>query len=141
MSAGHVPRFRGTMSVRAVLPVWLFFCVALAVHPAFAQTTFGALSNFDVFNETGEVTHGFEIELDGIAKTSVTYTFGGTYLRYGTPIVTESGGNVFVRYESPYDPVNKVFTQGTPLAPAVITPTNGHACFTGGTGNYLTAGC
>ena len=140
MRAAHVRSPRG-LWLHTGLPVWLFLCVVLAVHPAFAQTTFGALSNFDVFNETGQECHGFEIELEGITKADVSYTFGGTYLRYGTPLVTESGGKVFVRYESPYDPVAGKFTQATPMAPAVITPTDGHSCFTGGTGNYLTSGC
>jgi hypothetical protein len=61
------------------MQVWLLLCVVLAVHPAFAQTTFGALSNFDGFNETGQETHGFEIELEGITQADVSYTFGGTY--------------------------------------------------------------
>ena len=33
------------------------------------------------------------------------------------------------------------FTETTILAPAVITPTNGHACWTGGSGIYATGGC
>src|ERR1043165_9968223 len=43
---------------------------------AAAGTQFGTISNFDVFNDTGQVTEGFEIELDGIASTDITYTFG-----------------------------------------------------------------
>ena len=40
------------------------------VNPAASQTPalFGTLSNFDVFNDTGQETHGFEIELDGITS-------------------------------------------------------------------------
>ena len=34
-----------------------------AAGPAWAQATYGTLSNFDVFNDTGEDCHGFEIEL------------------------------------------------------------------------------
>jgi hypothetical protein len=112
-----------------------------AVRAAFAQTVFGELSNFDVFNDTGEETHGFEIELDGIASGDVSFTFGSPYQRYGDPSVVEFAGGVYVRYESPYDPVAQTFTATTPRAPSVITPTLGHACWTGGSADYLTSGC
>lgn len=107
-----------------------------------ASTSFGTLSNFDVFNDTGEVAHGFEIELDGITSADITYKFGAPYERYGNPVVTDFPGGVYVRYESPYDAGTGTFTQGTPLPPSPITPTGGHACWTGGMGaNYATAGC
>lgn len=114
---------------------------ALAASAAFAQTTFGTLSNFDVFNDTGQECHGFEIELDGISSADVSFTFGSPYQRYGNPTVVDFAGGVYVRYESPYDSGNHVFTQTTPMAPSVISPTDGHACWTGGSGNYLTSGC
>ena len=128
---------------------WAMPCVVLAVlalswtavESARAQTTFGTLSNFDVFNDTGQECHGFEIELDGIASADVSYTFGSPYQRYGNPTVVDFSGGVYVRYESPYDAANQVFTAATPLAPSVITPTGGHACWTGGSADYLTSGC
>jgi hypothetical protein len=101
-------------------------CVAL--RAAVGQTTYGELSNFDVFNNTGQECHGFEIELDGVSSSDVSFTFGAPYQRYGNPSVLDFAGGVYVRYESPYDQVNHVFTQATPMAPSVITPTNGHAC-------------
>ena len=113
----------------------------LASRAAFAQATYGTMSNFDVFNDTGQECHGFEIELDGLSSKDVTFTFGSPYQRYGNPTVADlpGGGGVSIRYESPY--VNNAFTQATPTAPAVITPTDGHACWTGGSANYLTSGC
>jgi hypothetical protein len=99
------------------------------------------LSNFDVFNTTGQECHGFEIELDGVSSADVSFTFGSPYQRYGDPTKVDFAGGVYIRYESPYDAVNHVFTQATPLAPSVITPTGGHACWTGGSANYLTSGC
>ena len=102
---------------------------------------FGSLSNFDVFNDTGQECHGFEIELDGLTSADITYTFGEPYERYGNPTVVEFAGGVYVRYASPYDAANQKFTQATPLAPNPITPTGGHACWTGGSGDYLTSGC
>ena len=127
--------------LREAMQVAMLVTALIVVRSASAQTTFGTLSNFDVFNDTGTECHGFEIELDGISADKVVYTFGGTYERYGNPIVTNFAGGTFVRYESPWDAVNMKFTETTLLAPAVITPTNGHACWTGGSGIYATGGC
>jgi hypothetical protein len=113
----------------------------LFIRSAAAQTTYGALSNFDVFNQTGQECHGFEIELDGVSSADISFTFGTPYERYGDPKLVDFAGGVYVRYESPYDPASQTFTQATPQAPSVITPTDGHACWTGGSGNYLTSGC
>ena len=132
---------RSRVATRRMLGIVVGAIVALCARPVVASTTFGSLSNFDVFNDTGQDCHGFEIELDGVSSADVSYTFGAPYERYGNPKLVDFPGGVFVRYESPYDPVAQAFTQATPQAPAVITPTDGHACWTGGSGNYLTAGC
>ena len=119
----------------------------MAPLSASAQTTFGALSNFDVVNDTGGDCHGFEIELDGISSQDVTYTFGAPYERYGDPEIVnspDSQGNprVFVRYKSTWDPSTQRFVQATPVAPSPFTATDGHACYLGGPiGNYETSGC
>lgn len=131
---------RRSLRIRYLAAALLLASASMA-GSAMAQTTFGSLSNFDVFNDTGEDCHGFEIELEGVTSADVTYTFGSPYQRYGNPQVVDYPGGVYVRYESAYDDVNHVFTATTPQAPAVITPTNGHACWTGGSGNYLTSGC
>jgi hypothetical protein len=138
--AGGRPRSRLS---RGVTPVALL-ALSLALYgPAFAQTTYGTLSNFDVFNDTGEDCHGFEIELEDVSSVDVSYTFGAPYERYGNPTVEDdpAGARVFVRYRSSWDPATQTFTATTPMAPAVITPTNGHSCWTGGSGSYLTSGC
>jgi hypothetical protein len=57
----------------------LLLLMSLVVLRSAAAQTFGTLSNFDVFNDTGTECHGFEIELDGIPADKVVYTFGGTY--------------------------------------------------------------
>ena len=68
-----------------------------APAPASAEVQFGTLSNFDVFNDTGEETHGFEIELDGISSSDISYTFGAPYqYRYGTPKLENFAGGVYV---------------------------------------------
>jgi len=122
------------------LPLALLAFMAPAT--ASAEVQYGTLSNFDVFNDTGEETHGFEIELDGVSSSDISYTFGAPYqARYGTPTIENFAGGVYVRYASPYDGATKEFTQGTPLAPTPITPTAGHQCWTGGSINYFTSGC
>lgn len=124
----------------------LFFLLKLmfGTFPLAAQTTiFGSLANFDVFNDTGQVTEGFEIEIDGVQAANIGYTFGGTYIRYGNPTVVPFTGGVYVRYMAPWDPVSQQFTTGTPLPPLPITPTAGHACYNGfmGQAAYLASGC
>ncbi|MCP5519820.1 MAG: putative Ig domain-containing protein [Verrucomicrobiales bacterium] len=94
-------------------------------------SAYGSLSNFDVVNDTGDRCYGFEIELEDIHSTDITYTYN--YNHYGAPRITEDSSDpshprTFVRYEArrnadgsyasftnPQDPLN-------PLA-----PTNGHA--------------
>ena len=54
---------RGRTSTGSRWQVLALYVAALLVgRGAAAQTTLGALSNFDVFNDTGEESHGFEIE-------------------------------------------------------------------------------
>lgn len=101
---------------------------------ALAQNTFGSLSNFDVFNDTGQETNGFEIELDDISSTDVVYKFGGTNEQYNDPVVQDFNNGVTkgvkVRYQSPY--VSGQFTIKTLKAQTPITATAGHACWRGG---------
>jgi hypothetical protein len=138
MNISHLTQLRNS---RRTLPCALVVLLCLASRSVLAQTTYGTLSNFDVFNDTGQECHGFEIELDGVSRADVPYTFGSPYQRYGDAKVVDFAGGVYVRYESPYDTVNHVFTQTTPKAPSVVTPTDGHACWTGGSADYLTKGC
>jgi hypothetical protein len=72
----------------------------------------------------------------------VLYTFGAPWNRYGDPVKVDFPGGVHVRYLSPYDPAIGKFTTSTPMAPAVITPTDGHSCFSAAMGGaYDTSGC
>lgn len=66
------------MTRRFAIFVALLATALLAARPAPAQT-FGALSNFDVFNDTGQECHGFEIELDASRpRTSSIRSVGRT---------------------------------------------------------------
>src|SRR4029077_15265300 len=82
-------RFFDKFSVtRKVLGSSALLLAALLIAPAASQaqttlTMFGALSNFDVLNDTGQDAHGFEIEMDGISSAQVLYYFSAT--RYGGP--------------------------------------------------------
>ena len=106
-----------------------------------ATTMYGTLSNFDVVNNTGGPTEGFEIQIEGVTPQDITYTFGASYIRYGNPTVVPYPGGVYVRYMSPWDPAAQRFTTATP--PAVnFPPTLGHLCYTGALGSaYPTSGC
>ena len=91
-----------------------------------AQTTlFGAPSNFDVYNDTGQDAYGFEIEMQGISRADLTAVWGSS--RFPYTIVTIPGG-VVVHYASPY--VNSQYTIRTVIPPN-FNPTLGHSCVVG----------
>jgi hypothetical protein len=103
---------------------------AFTATPAIASTSYGDLNNFDVFNDTGTDCHGFEIELDDVHSTDITYTYD--YNHYGTPKITEDNSDaahpkVFVRYAATFDATSgySAYT-AIPLAPPAAT--DGHQC-------------
>ncbi len=68
-----------------------------------ASPVVGTLANFDVVNDTGSPTHGFEIEVEGVDREDVSFTFGGPYSRYGDPeLIVEPGAisKVVVQYRN-----------------------------------------
>lgn len=77
-----------TAARRAALSIATLLLMTPFASQAQAQSAvlFGALANFDILNDTGQVTYGFEIELDGISSV------GGTYWgnRYGQPAIVPS---------------------------------------------------
>lgn len=125
---------------------WFSTLCALAALILFAgqsfATGFGTLSNFDVVNDTPGPCHGFEIELEDIYTSDVPYTFGGSYIRYGTPEVLDTTVDpahprVLVRYRH----WNGSQWEATPVAPPNVTP-RGHDCYSNGPiGNYQDSGC
>jgi uncharacterized repeat protein (TIGR02543 family) len=116
-------------------------CVILASSLcASAQTTatmFGALANFDVLNDQGKETYGFEIEIHGINSSDIGGTF--SWNRYGSPQIVPFTGGVYVRYMAKWDAARQLFNTATPIA-VNMTPTMGHQCVMG-TLNYDTSGC
>jgi len=130
-----------------------FGLILLVCHtpPSLSQTLVGTLSNFDVSNDTNETCHGFEIEIDGVDCSQITYTFGAPWSRYGDPSLEpklDSSSNVvgcYIRYRSQYNNNTNSWVQGTVVTPAANAQltTCGHACYNGGPigAQYDTSGC
>jgi len=93
-----------------------------------AGIAYGTVNNFDTVNDTGVECHGFEIELDDIRSSDITYTFD--YNHYGTPKITEDTWsvpghtNVFVRYQAIW--TNTGWSAYTAIPAGPIAPTQGH---------------
>jgi len=98
---------------------------AAAVAQTQGVTVFGSLSNFDVYNYTGQDAHGFQIELDGVSPQQVLGSFPAT--RYGSPSMIPFNGGVYVRYVAQWDPASQTYSAAT-TTPASFAPTFGHSC-------------
>jgi len=100
-----------------------------AVH---ASQAYGTVNNFDVVNDTSNKCYGFEIELDDIRSTDITYTYD--YNHYGTPAITEHTAydvtvgamrtNVFVDYHAVW--ITNGWSSYTAVPSSNIPPTMGH---------------
>jgi hypothetical protein len=124
--------------------------LALNGGPLTAQTAtvVGYPANFDAVNNTGQETHGFEIEADGISSSDITRIFGSNggqanlpcLIRYCMGTAVDFAGGVYIRWASPWDPNTGTFTQTTPLPNG--TYVGGESCWTFGLGGaYPAAGC
>jgi hypothetical protein len=76
-------------------------------QPGSRSTTYGDLNNFDAVNDTGHDCHGFEIEIDDVHSTDITYTYDWNH--YGPPKIREDNTDpahpkVFIRHESTKNP-------------------------------------
>ncbi len=117
--------------------------IPAALH-AQTATIVGWPANFDAVNDTGQETHGFEIEADGIQASDITRIFGGAQpscvIRYCTGSIVPFAGGVYIRWVSPFDPSTGQFTLGTPIPNNTVI--SGESCWTGGMGTaYFAAGC
>ncbi len=93
-----------------------------------ASVAYGSINNFDTVNDTGEETHGFEIEVEDCHSTDVTYTFD--YNHYGTSHITQDDSipghpKTHVRWESKKNPDGS-WAAKTIVPTGPISPTNGH---------------
>ena len=110
-----------------------FATVAVVARGAEATSIIGDLNNFDTLNDTGQVCYGFEIEIEGIHSTDITYTFDWNH--YGAPKIREDNSDplkprVFVRYETTRDANGNLGANNSYTNPAIptITPPAGHTC-------------
>ncbi|WP_395749385.1 InlB B-repeat-containing protein [Prosthecobacter sp.] len=105
----------------------LLFSVA-GTPAARASIAYGSINNFDTVNDTGKECHGFEIELDDIHSTDITYTYN--YNHYGVPEITEDNSvaghpKVFIRWQSKKN-ADGTWAAYTAIPAAPIPPTQGH---------------
>ena len=105
----------------------------------------GNYQNFDVLNNTGGPTCGFEMEVWGVSKAQLTRifpsNFNRTVIRYGFGTATDFPGGTTVRWASTYDAAAGNFTSCTPVPPS-LTTVPGDSCWTlGMPTTYQTAGC
>lgn len=117
------------------------FCVTatmlLAPGSARASVAYGDLNNFDCVNDTGSECHGFEIELDDVRCSDITYTYDWNH--YGTPRIFEDTTsvpghtNVIIRYAAVW--TNTDWSAYTAIPGGPIPPTQGHQ-FTDPTVNF-----
>lgn len=114
----------------------LVFCAPLMVD-AQTATVQGNLGNFDVINQTGQDTHGFEIEIEGVAENDLYYTGFGQ--RYGRGTITPYTGGVRIRWSSSYDSTSHHYALSTPqYTPG--TPVSWNDCYLAGS-RYSISGC
>jgi len=105
----------------------------------------GSYQNFDVLNNTGEPTYGFEMEVHGVSKSQLTRIFPSNFnasvIRYGFGNATDIPGGVLVRWAATYNPATGSYSTSTPVPPS-MTSVPGDSCWTGGMpSTYQTAGC
>jgi hypothetical protein len=118
---------------RSALPLSVLTCLALTSGTARAGIAYGSINNFDTVNDTSNVCHVFEIELDDIQTRDITYTYD--YNHYGTPKITEFTTNdvaglhtnVLVRYEAVFNASSSSWSAYTAIPTTNIPPTAGHA--------------
>ena len=96
----------------------------------------GALGNFDAGNFEGKDAHGMEIQIEGIQLNDLTPSWCGN--KYNCPVVIPYATGVYVRYMSPYDSVNKVFTATT--VPLKSGSNFAGTCYTW-VASYQSSGC
>lgn len=112
----------------------------LASAPASASM-YGPLDNFDVLNDTGGETCGFEIELEGVHSADVYRTFSAPEIRYAAPTLTDTPTGARIRYQATWDPATHTFFPVTPPAAPGYVPAD-DSCWVGGLGaGYDGAGC
>lgn len=94
--------------------------LAAAAHTASAQIISGTLSNFDVWNRTGQTANDFEATFGGIPQDRIAGLYRGDY---PTTTVTTTGGTTTVRWTGSTTPPNQKSHFGIRLS-GPINPSN-----------------
>jgi hypothetical protein len=129
------PLLRGTSCGIWLKTICLSAFLGLAAQHVQASIAYGTINNFDTVNDTSNVCHGFEIELDDCRSPDITYCY--SYNHYGTPTIRQDATSVpghtncFVRYAAVYS--NGVWSAYTAIPTGPIAPTLGHSFTNPGT--------
>ena len=122
-------------------------CLVAAGGAAQAQSIVmaGSYQNFDVLNNTGAPTYGFEMEIRGVSSKDLTRIFPSNFnpsvIRYGVGTATDFPGGVIVRWAATYQPASGTWSTATPV-PQSLSSVPGESCWTMGMPTtYATAGC
>jgi sugar (pentulose or hexulose) kinase len=91
----------------------------------------GNHQNFDVLNNTGAPTYGFEMEVYGVSTSQLTRIFPSNFnvgvIRYGFVTATDFSGGV--RWAATYDPAGGSCSTAAPV-PASLSTVRGDSCWT-----------
>ena len=140
---------RAAVPRRTACAAWVLaaLCLSAASGAAQAQSIVmaGNFQNFDVLNNTGAPTHGFEMEVRGVSAKDLTRIFPSNFdasvIRYGVGTATDFPGGVIVRWSATYQPASGTWSTSTPV-PQSLSSVPGESCWTGGMPTtYATAGC
>ena len=104
--------------------------ILVAMSASAWGAAYGSLNNFDVVNDTGSKCYGFEIELDDVHSTDITYTYD--YNHYGIPQITEDKSDpvhpkTYIRYAAKKSPSGQYLSCTNPDLTHALGPTAGHA--------------
>ena len=119
----------GANGLRLFLIAAVFTALALTGRAAGTGVAYGSINNFDTVNDNGVPCHGFEIELDDLQSTDISYTYNWNH--YGTPTISEDTTsvpghtNVIVRYASAKN-ADGTWAAYTAVPAGPIAPTDGH---------------
>jgi hypothetical protein len=116
------------MNIRAAAVASMVGLLGFGYNFGQASEAYGSINNFDVVNDTGEICHGFEIELDDVHSSDITYTYDWNH--YGTPKIIEDSSDpghprVFVEYQSGKNAGGE-WSAYTAIPSSPIAPTQGH---------------